>query len=79
MEPRSVLGRGFNCSDAGSLLGRIWLSSEGRPGGHYMSVSGGAFLQSHANAMTDQTTSASVCDGHEQVAGCVPCVRILVL
>lgn len=44
-----------------------------------MSVSGGAFLQSHANAMTDQTTSASVCEGREKVAGCVPCVRMLVL
>jgi hypothetical protein len=79
VEPRSVLGRGFNCSDAGSLAGRIWFSSEGRPVGHYMSVSGGAFLQSHANAMTDQTTSASVCEGCKQVAGCDPCVRMPVL
>ena len=44
-----------------------------------MSVSGGAFLQSHANAMTDQTTSASVCEGRRQVAGCVPRVRTPVL
>lgn len=79
VEPRSVLGRGFNCSDAGSLPGGIGLSSEGRPGGHYMSVSGGAFLQSHAKAMTDQTTSATVSEGREQVAGCVPCVRSPVL
>ena len=44
-----------------------------------MSVSGGAFLQFHANAMTDQTTSASVSGGRGQVAGCVPCVRMPVL
>ena len=44
-----------------------------------MSVSGGAFLKLHANAMTDQTTSASVSEGRRQVSGCVPCVRMLVL
>ena len=44
-----------------------------------MSVSGGAFLQFHANAMTDQRTSASVSVGQRKVAGCVPCVRMLVL
>lgn len=44
-----------------------------------MSLSGGAFLHSHAKAMTHQTTSASVCDGRRKVAGCDPCVRMPVL
>jgi hypothetical protein len=44
-----------------------------------MSLSGGAFLHSHAKAMTHETTSATVCEGQSQVAGCDPCVRMLVL
>ena len=74
-----MLGPGFNCSDVGSLVCRIRFSSEGRHTGHQMSVSGGAFLGLHANAMTDQMTSASVSEGCRQVAGCVPCVRMPVL
>jgi hypothetical protein len=44
-----------------------------------MSLSGGAFLHSHAKAMTHETTSATVCEGRGQVAGCDPCVRTPVL
>ncbi len=44
-----------------------------------MSVSDGAFLQLHANAMTDQMTSASVSEGRRQVSGCIPCVCMPVL
>jgi len=45
----------------------------------HMALSGGAFLHSHAKAMTHQITSASVCGGQGKVAGCVPCVRMPVL
>lgn len=44
-----------------------------------MSLPGGAFLHSHAKAMTHQTTSASVSDGRRKVAGCELRVRMLVL
>jgi hypothetical protein len=44
-----------------------------------MQLSGGAFLHSRAKAMTDQRTSASVCDDRRKIAGCVPCVRMPVL
>jgi len=39
----------------------------------------GAFLHSHAKAMTHQRTNASVCDGRRKVAGYDPCVHTLVL
>jgi hypothetical protein len=40
----------------------IWLSQEGRCQWHSMSVSGSAFLQSRANAMTNRKASVSVCE-----------------
>lgn len=46
---------------------RIRLSSKRAGAGDTdVSLSGGAFLRFHAKAMTDQTTSASVCDRSEQ-------------
>ena len=53
----------------GVVFGSLWRVDAD---GTYMSLSGGAFLQFHAKAMTDQMTSASVCDLCGQVSGCVP-------
>ena len=74
-----MLGRGFNCSDCGSCRCSYTALLGGQTLATNMSLSGGAFLHSHAKAMTHEITSATVCEGRGQVAGCEPCVRMLVL
>lgn len=69
MEPRSVPGSGFNCSDRGSRCACYMAPYGAHHSGISMSQSGGAFLHSRAKAMTNWLTGVTVCGSREKVTG----------